>query len=317
MQKKIIKSGSCQHQYQYRYRCEYSNLNRIFKTPIMLLILAGLSALIILTSFPSLSQASAVFEETLEQDSEFDSGSVSGSVDNSLQGGSIDESGEYEIYINIPSFTLKLISGGECEKKYKIRVGKLASKTITGVGSVTKKFKTSYFRYSSGEQKGEIIRYSNIRNSFNGKIVKRIKIPYDKIKGLELEINGVVTGQIIHATTNPETIGHACSSGCVGLCIEDMLDLYDKVKVGTKILIEYNLVEYHDGCFYFYPDIYNYKPDYTVLIEEILNSYGISYTDEFIKQIIQKGKKEKKVDISQIYNQMKVKLVFEDISLFQ
>lgn len=280
----------------------------VFRAHILLLILISGFVFILSAVYPLFTYASMDFDETLEEASESDGDSVSGSVDNSLQADSADEDREYEIYVNIPSFTLKLLSGGECVKKYKIRVGKLAAKTITGAGSVTKKFKISYFRYSSGEQKGEIIRYSNIRSSFNGKIVKRIKIPYDKIRGLELEINGVVTGQIIHATTNSETLGHACSSGCIGLSIEDMLDLYDRVKTGTKVLIEYNPVEYRDGIFDFYPDIYNYKPDYAELIEEIFNSYGISYTDDFIKQIIKKAKKEKKVDISQIYNEMKDKL---------
>lgn len=259
--------------------------------------------------------ATPLEDEILEEASESDGESVSGNVDSSSSDVS-DEDKEYEIYVNIPSFTLKLISGGVCEKKYKIRVGKLQTKTITGIGSVTKKFTTSYFRYSSGPQKGEIIRYSNIRSSYNGKIVKRIKIPYDKIKGLELEINGVITGQIIHATTNPETLGHACSSGCVGMSIEDMLDLYARVKPGTKVLIEYNPVEYHDGTFYFYNDIYKLNPDYAEIIQEIFNSYGISYTDEFIKQIIKKGKKDRKVDMSEIYGQMKEKLAFEDISVF-
>lgn len=242
--------------------------------------------------------------------------SVSGSAD-AVEPAEEDEDGrEYEIYVNIPSFTLRLIAGGVCEKKYKIRVGKLDKKTITGLGSVTRKFKTSYFRYSSGPQQGEIIRYSNIRSSYNGKIVKRIKIPYDKIRGLELEINGVVTGQIIHATTNPETLGHACSSGCIGMSIEDMLDLYARVKPGTKVLIEYNPVEYSDGVFQFYPDVYKLNPDYSEMIEEIFNSYGISYTEDFIKQIVKKGKKEKKVKISEIYAQMREKLALEDVGVF-
>jgi hypothetical protein len=261
--------------------------------------------------------ATQLEEEILEQASETGGESVSGSADGSQAAEAGEAEGkDYEIYVNIPSFTLRLIADGVCEKKYRIRVGKLENKTITGVGSVTKKFKTSYFRYSSGPQQGEIIRYSNIRNTYNGKIVKRIKIPYDKIRGLELEINGIVTGQIIHATTNPETLGHACSSGCVGMSIEDMLDLYGRVKPGTKVLIEYNPVEYHDGFFYFYSDIYKLNPDYSEILEEIFNSYGISYTDDFIKQIIKKGKKEKKVSISTVYGEMREKLAFEDISIF-
>ena len=261
--------------------------------------------------------ATRLEEEILEENQDNGEESVSGSADGSQLADAGDaESKDYEIYVNIPSFTLRLISGGVCEKKYKIRVGKPASKTITGIGSITRKFKTSYFRYASGPQQGEIIRYSNIRSSYNGKIVKRIKIPYDKIRGLELEINGEVTGQIIHATTNPETLGHACSSGCVGMSIEDMLDLYGRKKPGTKVLIEYNPVEYHDGIFYFYGDIYKLNPDYSEILEEIFNSYGISYTDDFIKQIIKKGKKEKKVSISDVYGEMREKLAFEDVSVF-
>lgn len=261
--------------------------------------------------------ATQLEEEILEDASETGGESVSGGADGSqaAETGAA-EGKDYEIYVNIPSFTLKLIADGVCEKKYRIRVGKPSSKTITGIGSITKKFKTSYFRYASGPQKGEVIRYSNIRSSYNGKIVKRIKIPYDKIRGLELEINGVVTGQIIHATTNPETLGHACSSGCVGMSVEDMLDLYARVKPGTKVLIEYNPVEYHDGIFYFYSDIYKLNPDYSEILEEIFNSYGISYTDDFIKQIIKKGKKEKKVSISEVYGEMREKLAFEDTSVF-
>jgi hypothetical protein len=257
--------------------------------------------------------------EILEEASEAAGGeNVSGGVDGSQQAdiAGAEDGKDYEIYVNIPSFTLRLISGGVCEKKYKIRVGKPATKTITGIGSITRKFQTSYFRYASGPQQGEIIRYSNIRNTYNGKIVKRIKIPYDKIRGLELEINGEVTGQIIHATTNPETLGHACSSGCVGMSIEDMLDLYGRVKPGTKVLIEYNPVEYHDKTFYFYSDVYKLNPDYSEILEEIFNSYGISYTDDFIKQIIKKGKKEKKVSISEVYGEMREKLAFEEVSVF-
>jgi len=237
--------------------------------------------------------------------------SVTGDVDVNVID-ALDANKNYEIYVNIPSFTLSLISDGVVEKKYKIRVGKPKTPTICGVGSITRKFVTSYFRYSSGPQKGEVIRYSNIRNTYNGKIVKRIKIPYEKIKGLELEINGEITGQIIHATTNPETMGHACSSGCVGMSIEDTLDLYKRVEAGTKVLIEYNLVEYNDGVFYFYEDVYKRKPDYFEIVREALNSNGISYTDEFVKEIVASAKKNKKVNIADVYERMRASLAVDD-----
>src|SRR3954462_11416967 len=41
----------------------------------------------------------------------------------------------------------------------------------------------------------------------------------------------------IHGTTAPDTIGHAVSSGCFRLVNEEIIDLYDRVAVGTKVVI--------------------------------------------------------------------------------
>jgi lipoprotein-anchoring transpeptidase ErfK/SrfK len=42
----------------------------------------------------------------------------------------------------------------------------------------------------------------------------------------------------IHGTNQPQTIGHAVSSGCFGLINEDVIDLYDRVPLGTKVIIK-------------------------------------------------------------------------------
>jgi lipoprotein-anchoring transpeptidase ErfK/SrfK len=41
----------------------------------------------------------------------------------------------------------------------------------------------------------------------------------------------------IHGTNEPETIGKAVSSGCIRMLNEDVLDLYGRVKVGTRVLV--------------------------------------------------------------------------------
>ena len=41
----------------------------------------------------------------------------------------------------------------------------------------------------------------------------------------------------IHGTNAPETIGHAVSSGCFRLVNDDIIDLYTRVPVGTKVII--------------------------------------------------------------------------------
>ena len=41
----------------------------------------------------------------------------------------------------------------------------------------------------------------------------------------------------IHGTNAPETIGSQVSSGCIRLVNEDVIDLYSRVKVGTKVVV--------------------------------------------------------------------------------
>lgn len=43
----------------------------------------------------------------------------------------------------------------------------------------------------------------------------------------------------IHGTNQPETIGHAVSSGCFRLANGDVIDLYERVPVGTKVVIRH------------------------------------------------------------------------------
>jgi lipoprotein-anchoring transpeptidase ErfK/SrfK len=42
----------------------------------------------------------------------------------------------------------------------------------------------------------------------------------------------------IHGTNAPETIGHAVSSGCFRLVNEEIEDLYARVPVGTKVIVQ-------------------------------------------------------------------------------
>jgi lipoprotein-anchoring transpeptidase ErfK/SrfK len=41
----------------------------------------------------------------------------------------------------------------------------------------------------------------------------------------------------IHGTNMPETIGHKVSSGCIRMLNADVIDLYSRVAIGTKILV--------------------------------------------------------------------------------
>ena len=43
----------------------------------------------------------------------------------------------------------------------------------------------------------------------------------------------------IHGTNQPETIGHAISSGCFRLANGDIIDLYERVPLGTKVVVRH------------------------------------------------------------------------------
>ena len=42
----------------------------------------------------------------------------------------------------------------------------------------------------------------------------------------------------IHGSNEPETIGQAVSSGCIRMLNEDVVDLYERVRVGTRVVVQ-------------------------------------------------------------------------------
>jgi lipoprotein-anchoring transpeptidase ErfK/SrfK len=54
---------------------------------------------------------------------------------------------------------------------------------------------------------------------------------------LYLYQNGAYTLYTLYSTTVAETIGKGISSGCIGLLTQDMIDLYSKTPVKTKVVV--------------------------------------------------------------------------------
>jgi lipoprotein-anchoring transpeptidase ErfK/SrfK len=54
---------------------------------------------------------------------------------------------------------------------------------------------------------------------------------------LYLYQNGRYTLYTLYSTRVAETIGKGITSGCVGLLTQDMLDLYEKTPVNTKVVV--------------------------------------------------------------------------------
>ncbi|MCJ8507623.1 L,D-transpeptidase [Rhizobium lemnae] len=56
-------------------------------------------------------------------------------------------------------------------------------------------------------------------------------------RAMYLYRGGADTHFRIHGTNQPESIGHAMSSGCIRMMNHDVVDLYSRVKVGDKVVV--------------------------------------------------------------------------------
>jgi lipoprotein-anchoring transpeptidase ErfK/SrfK len=56
-------------------------------------------------------------------------------------------------------------------------------------------------------------------------------------RALYLYRGGHDTNFRLHGTIEPETIGQAVSSGCIRLFNQDIIDLYERVPVGAKVVV--------------------------------------------------------------------------------
>jgi len=54
---------------------------------------------------------------------------------------------------------------------------------------------------------------------------------------LYLYQKGVYTLYTLYSTSDPETIGTNLTSGCTGLLTQDMIDLYDRTEINTKVIV--------------------------------------------------------------------------------
>jgi lipoprotein-anchoring transpeptidase ErfK/SrfK len=56
-------------------------------------------------------------------------------------------------------------------------------------------------------------------------------------RGIYLYVSGKDTLYRVHGTNQPEYIGQAISSGCIRMVNEDIIDLYDRVKMGAVVVV--------------------------------------------------------------------------------
>ena len=127
------------------------------------------------------------------------------------------------IIINTPERMLYLVEGGGRALRYGIGVGRPGF-TWAGVHSVTSKRE-----WPDWTPPDEMLK-------------RRPDLPRHMEGGPEnpLGARAMYLGSTlyrIHGSNEPWTIGTAVSSGCIRMRNEDVIDLYDRVKVGAKVVV--------------------------------------------------------------------------------
>ncbi len=206
------------------------------------------------------------------------------------------------------------------KKTYPVSVGKPSTPSEIGEGIIYTKGKI-LFKYKYGKNRGQIVKYSRMPDG------TKIRIPYEKMRGLYMLINNSVK-YVIHSTTEYWRIGAAVSGGCIRMLIGDMLEFYPYVKPVMKVKIVYKLFQLDDDLLTVYRDIYHrsfnmykdlinffksrginplifdqkklknllYQPlPTTVSLNELLHNYFISRNLTWDKIKIENMKKEKEI----------------------
>lgn len=146
------------------------------------------------------------------------------------------------LVMNIPEFRLRLIRGADTILSCPVRVGRNEELFLEAVGQ------TVDLRTPVGE--GKIYRARRIPKSVNLHTGEEYKFTrrddnrvtrMPPIPSLEPEINRHRNGKMIHATTNPITLGKAFSHGCVGVSEADMWTIYFNMPVGAEVEFRYDL----------------------------------------------------------------------------
>ncbi len=131
----------------------------------------------------------------------------------------------YPTYITIDraAFTLRLFKNLKLVKSYPIAVGQVGLETPAGLYHIQDK---------------QVNPYWHVPNSSWAGSLAGTTVPPGPSNPLQARWMGIFNGAGIHGTTDIGSLGSAASHGCVRMSIPDVIDLYDRVEVGTPIYVQ-------------------------------------------------------------------------------
>ena len=135
------------------------------------------------------------------------------------------------IVVNVPERRLYLIEADGRALRYGIGVGRSEGLNFRGQAVIGRKEKWPHWT-PTANMMAAIPLYRHYAGGMDGG-------PDNPLgpRALYLYRDGHDTFFRLHGTTEPETIGQAVSSGCIRLFNQDIIDLYNRVPVGTRVTV--------------------------------------------------------------------------------
>jgi lipoprotein-anchoring transpeptidase ErfK/SrfK len=138
------------------------------------------------------------------------------------------------IVVDTAARHLYLVEPNGKAMRYGIGVGK-AGLAFAGNATINRKAEWPHWSPTENMMNREPARYRKWASGMNGGLENPLGP-----RAMYLYQGDRDTMFRIHGTTEPETIGHAVSSGCIRLMNQDIIDLYGRVKVGTRVVVIQN-----------------------------------------------------------------------------
>lgn len=135
------------------------------------------------------------------------------------------------IVVRIGERRLYLVQGDGRALRYAVGVGRSQGANFRGTATIARKEKWPHWTPTENMMQA-IPMYRNFAGGMNGGIENPLGA-----RALYLYRDGRDTHFRLHGTTEPDSIGKAVSSGCIRLFNQDIIDLFDRVPVGTQVTV--------------------------------------------------------------------------------
>ena len=135
------------------------------------------------------------------------------------------------IVVSIPERRLYLVQSGGRAMRYAVGVGRAEALNFRGSAVIGRKAEWPTWTPTTNMIRA-IPKYAAYASGMPGGAENPLGA-----RALYLYRGGVDTHFRLHGTIEPETIGTAVSSGCIRLVNQDIIDLYNRVPVGSQVVV--------------------------------------------------------------------------------